>query len=562
MKEMNGGGRRRWIAALGVVLAGFVASADAAETGEAPVAAPAAEQRFDVWEYRVLGSSVLSNLEIEHAVYPFLGPQRSLQDVEAARGALEKEFHDRGFGTVFVDVPEQDVDEGVVRLHVTEGKLRGVRVTEARYFSGRQIRAALPQAEPSKVPHLPTLQAQLTQLNAQTADRAVTPVLKAGPVPGTVDLALRVDDHVPLHSSLGINNQYTADTSHLRAAASVSYDNLFGRLDSLSFQYQWSPEETSEVAVWAASYTARLTDAGTKLAFFYVDSDSDVASVGDGGATVPVLGRGQVMGARLIVPLVANASGTHTFIGGIEYKDFRESVFSESVLETPITYVDLSAGHVSVWRGEKHQLLLSSSAHFGARGLANEGDEFAIKRFHGKPNYFLVRADGTLSYDLPFGLRASWRTAGQYAVDPVISNEQFSAAGADGVRGYLEAEQLSDVGIKSSIELASPRWTLWSERLHTDLFAFFDYGRLSRIDPLYEVIDPATGERGLMLERPNVTLRSAGIGWNVFALDHFSANLTWAYPLVDRPSITIDADPSKGTRRGDSRLHFSVLASW
>ena len=60
------------------ILALMAAVADAAEP------APA----FDLGEIRVLGNTVLDVRSIEGVVYPFLGPGKSLKDVEAARKAL------------------------------------------------------------------------------------------------------------------------------------------------------------------------------------------------------------------------------------------------------------------------------------------------------------------------------------------------------------------------------------------------------------------------------------------------------------------------------------------
>src|SRR5262249_37272057 len=155
---------------------------------------------------------------------------------------------------------------------------------------------------------------------------------------------LNVKDELPFHGSIELNDQYTVDTSRLRAIASASYDNLFGRLDSLSLQYQTAPEEPAEAQVWAASYTARLPDGKSKLALFSVDSGSGVATVGDAGAIVPVLGKGQIMGLRYVHPLVASAAQTHVFTAGVEYKDFSESIVSDNLLHTPISYVNFSAG--------------------------------------------------------------------------------------------------------------------------------------------------------------------------------------------------------------------------
>ena len=60
---------------------------------------------------------------IERAVYPFMGEQRSVEDVESARLALEAAYRNAGYGTVVVDTPEQRINEGVVTLQVIEGRL-------------------------------------------------------------------------------------------------------------------------------------------------------------------------------------------------------------------------------------------------------------------------------------------------------------------------------------------------------------------------------------------------------------------------------------------------------
>ena len=197
---------------------------------------------------------MLPNRDIEAVLYPLLGDHKTIGDVQEASAALQKIYHDRGFATVFVDIPEQEIKDGIVRLKVTEGRLNSVHINGARYFSEGKILAALPAATPGTVPNFTELQKELTQINVQTADRAVVPVLKAGPIPGTLDMSLQVNDHLPVHGSLEVNNQYTPDTRVLRAIASLSYSDLFQNFDTLSAQYQVAPQEPHQVNVLALNY--------------------------------------------------------------------------------------------------------------------------------------------------------------------------------------------------------------------------------------------------------------------------------------------------------------------
>ena len=94
----------------------------------------AAPQRLvDVNEYFVRGNTVLDARAIEEAVYPFLGPQKALSDIEGARDALQKAYQERGYQSVFVELPEQAVADGIVYLQVSETKVGRVRVVGAKH---------------------------------------------------------------------------------------------------------------------------------------------------------------------------------------------------------------------------------------------------------------------------------------------------------------------------------------------------------------------------------------------------------------------------------------------
>ena len=512
------------------------------ETPATVVAMPAAaaqEAHFDVHEYRVLGNTVLSNREIETVLYPLLGDHKTLSDVEVARVALEKAYHDRGFATVFVDIPEQEVADKIVRLKVTEGRLHEVHIAGARYFSERKILAAVPEAAKDAVPNVQELQKQLSAVNVTTADRSVVPILKAGPLPGTVDLALNVDDHLPLHGGLEVNNQYTPGTKPLRATASLSFANLFNELDNLSLQYQSSPQDFAQVKVLAANYAWGALENGLHPSLYFIDSNSNVPAV----STLGVLGKGQIIGSKLSFPLTDAPGMPLSLTFGIDYKHFLESIALASqtaqlppgqTANTPISYVNLSFAFGGNWSSDSLMGALSAAADFGPRGAPNNSGTFANKRFKGDGNYFYVKVDGSLNFHLPKGVQLILRGDGQFAVEPLITNEEFSITGANAVRGYLEAESLTDSGLVGSVQLQSPIWQIKTFPVG-DVFVFYDTGHA-------HVIDALPGEP------VSLVLHSWGAGLNLVPGKWVTGSLTWADPLSVGPY----------TRRGDSRLLFVV----
>jgi hemolysin activation/secretion protein len=511
-------------------------SAGAQTTGAAPAAASSTTAgHFDVSEIRVLGNSVLPAVQVERVIYPFVGPNKSLEDLNAARAALEQAYHKQGYGTVFVDLPEQHVVGGLIRLKVTEGKLEYVRVTGSRYFSNEQILEAVPEAKAGNVPNLPKLQGQIAAVNAVTANRAVVPVVSAGSQPGTVDLALKVQDHLPLHASLELNNQQSEGTKPMRGLVSFGYDNLFGRFDQFSIQYQDSPQAPGEVGVLATSLAVHLYEGGPALTAYYIDSKTDVVATGLG-----VLGKGHIYGLRLPLTFVSRTDFSSTLTFGVDYKDYLQSISasSQTGLDTPLSYVMFSADYFGAWRRERLQVNLDTSVNFGSPEVVNDPQQFDAARYQGRPNFFYMRANAVATYRLPGDLALTARLGGQEAIEPLVTYEYYSLAGADGVRGYLEAEEFGDRAIKGTLQLASPQWHLLSNTVATDLFAFFDDGHVTFIAPLPG--DPTHAD-----------LRSIGAGIDLLATQHFTGSVTWAYPLVAGPY----------TAAHDSRVLFLVRGS-
>jgi hemolysin activation/secretion protein len=258
-QRKNSFDRRRATAAVSrlgcgvIIIAGFsLGCSTAAVSPAAAAVAPgtAAAERFDIVEFAVEGTSVLAPAEIESAVYPFLGPDRSSADIEQARGALERIYHDRGYESVVVGVPQARSADGVVRLQVIEYRVGRLRVRGARYYAPSDIKEQIPALAEGSVPNFSQAQRQLDDLNRRDpVNRQITPSVRAGVAPGTVDFDLVVEDELPLHASLEINNRQSPDTKRLRVNTTLRYDNLWQLGHSISFGSQVAPERPDDSLV-------------------------------------------------------------------------------------------------------------------------------------------------------------------------------------------------------------------------------------------------------------------------------------------------------------------------
>lgn len=503
-----------------------------------PLVGEAAQtHHFDVYEYVVEGVELLSAETVERAVLPFLGEAKGINDVQSARAAVEAAYKAAGYLTALITIPSQPTDTGVIRLQVVEGEVERLRVKGAEYTLPSGIKGKAAEFAEGKVPHFPTVQAQMAGLN-RGADLRVTPVLRAGKAPGKVEVDLEVEDHLPLHGSVDWNNRYSAHTTEQRLGVSLRYDNLWQAGHSIGFTAQVAPERSSDTRVIALSYN--LPFGRDTLALYAVRSRSALASL-PGASALGTLGDSDIFGARWIVPLRnAGIDGFyHTLSLGVDHKEMRQSVtLAGGKIDTPVTYMPFSVGYNANWLGTAGAATaLDASAVFSVRGaLSDDTAQFGARREGADASFFALRLGGSRTQPLGKGWMLYAKADAQVASQPLISNEQFVGAGAEYVRGYLESERLGDGGIRGTLELRVPAFSLGGSGIWLTPAAFIDWADLYIQQAVYP-------------QQHHYRLRGTGI----------SLRARGPYGLRVEADYAIALDDGDQTAAGDQRLHARLL---
>jgi hemolysin activation/secretion protein len=488
---------------------------------------------FDIYEYEIEGNTVLPQTTVEKTVYGFLGPGRTIDDVERARAALEKAYRDAGYATAAVTIPEQQVSEGVVKLQVIEGRIGRVQITGNKYYADGYIRSQASAMKEGAVANFPAMQKDVAALNS-SPERRVVPVLRPGARLGTTDVDLQVQDQSPLKANVDLNNYYSPNTTELRLLAGLRYDNLWQLGHSIGVQAQTSPLDTSEVRVFSASYSAPVW-ADMTAAAYYIRSRSNVAAVGD----LTVLGNGSIVGARLIRPLQAIGSYNQSASFGADYKSFTNIVTQPGTpgIPTPITYTDLLVSYSGSVAKPTYFTSFTTGITFSVRGISASDTEFENNRFNAASNFLILKWDVQHTRAIYRGWSLYGKFDGQLTGQPLVSTEQYAAGGADNVRGYLQAEVIGDNAAHATFELRSPSVgaRLSPNLQDLTLYGFIDGAGVSIVDPL-----PG--------QQTHSTLASAGVGLRARAFDSFTLRL----------DVGVALKPTIYTAEGDVRVQFSA----
>jgi hemolysin activation/secretion protein/AraC-like DNA-binding protein len=530
---------------------------------------------FPVKGYELKGNTLLPPSVTVPLLRKHTGPAVTFETIRQALADLQLAYRDRGFITVAVALPPQQLTNGIVHVQVTEGRLAEIVVEGNRYFSSNNVRRALPGLGTNRVLNSLAFQQELDRANANR-DRQIYPVIHPGPEPGTSALELKVKDRLPLHGRVELDNYSTPGTPELRANTAVQYNNLWDLEHQVGVQYSFSPEDYKQgsfpfydvplIASYSGFYRMpigsvngppraqeyQVSDFGydevthrfrpppvsnaSELLFYVsrssVDTGRQLQSETLTPPTIPPEGALQVtdqvfsrsldvnenLGARWSLPLPDLGPMRSSLSVGPDFKNFRlesaqdrtfqATIFVPQAGQTGPPFTEFPSPPTSSsrslfnsvqylpvtlsWEGMVHDkwgttsFNLNQSANYG--GLLDSPDAFRAIAGSQKANgdYYLVLAGLTREQRLfgDWGLRL--HADGQWASQPLISNEQFALGGLAGVRGYRDGEFYGDTGWRVQFEPHTPVVTAGVVNgvpITARLFTFLDYGQASLIDP-------------------------------------------------------------------------------
>jgi len=545
---------------------------------------------IEVKSYEIVGATLIPPSEIQAVLRRYLGKSRYMSDIRAARDALQAAYEERGFPTVAVTLPKQTLLDGRVRIEVIEARVGVVSVDNPGidWYSEAGVRKATSHLVSGALVRSEDLEADIGRAN-RPRDRRVTPVLKAGETPGSVDVDLKVDDRIPLHGSVEWNNYRTPGTPRNRMTVRASYENLWQLEHEAALQYTFVPttgREFDDVQVWVLSYGAPNPWRENDRLFAYA-AWSDTASVLPTNTSINSLGQGFTSGARynldLPLPWLDWDWYGHSLVFGVDYKSIENAlVQGADTIATPIRYLPWSVAYQgTVVRPHGFATMsLGTDFHF-AGSIASGGSKEDFQNNRGGVNDENI-VDGTYAYyrldvDTTLRLPALLKTlaqgrflelpapttsfdddaalvvglSGQYANEPLISVEQFPLGGRYSVRGYLEGEAFGDHGWDLQVEVRTPALRgflggFLGEKIQG--LAFYDVGEFFLLETQDE-----PGNR--FVDVPERRLQGLGIGTRASILESPWGSLS-GEAFVAMPTI------ETGNTKRAPHLFFQVKAEF
>jgi len=499
------------------------------------------EPRFAIARYQVEGNTLLPQGRVDAALMRFTGDGKSFATVQQALEALNQLYADAGYSAVQVNIPEQELADGVVRFAVSEPRLGQVIVEGNQYFSTANVIRSLPALKLGMAPNVDGIARNLRTAN-ESAAKQTRVVLRAGEKDGTVDAVARVSDSRPLRLSLSLDSTGTPSTGILRTGIAVQHSNLFDRDHVLSAQYVTAPENPRDVTIVGIGYRVPLYRLGDTVEVGYVHSNVNSGTVSTAAGNFAISGSGNFYTFRYNWNLPRRLELDQRISFGFDWRDFRNDVQFVGVSGNQIPDITLhpiSARYSARYSAKSTDLSGFLSAFHNLPG-SNDGGRAAFEatRTGASPTYTVYRYGGAIGQGLPGDFQLRLAANAQYTNERLVPGEQYGIGGMDSVRGFIEREIVNDRGSRVSLELYSPDFGgKILGGANARLVAFADAAQVSRVAP-----QPG--------EQARESVSSTGLGLRANYKASFSLRLDYGVVI----------QPGGLQSRGDQRLQGVAAA--
>jgi hemolysin activation/secretion protein len=445
---------------------------------------------------------------------------RSLQNLSTAQlyeaaGKIRQAYAEAGW-MADVSLPEQDVTEGDVRMHIVEATLGELvllgdprqrlsqehirQIFKAHHAQGEALRIQALDRALLLVKDLPGVRIE-GGLSEWTADKS------------SRDVVLQVTSRATQSADIVLDNAGARSTGRERALVNFKWGNALGRGDQATL----TTLKTDGSIYWRGELSWPLGYRGWRLSVY--DAHLSYRLVSPEFVPSHAQGTANTLGLSAMYPWVR--SPAHNLYANVqlERKGFDNQVngATESQYKSTLLGAGLSANANDAWDGFSTASLQWVRGQLNLNGSPTQSRDAAgaqtAGRF-GKWQYSLSRLQ-------PISSRWEAYAAfnGQWASKNLDSSEKFSLGGDSGVRAYPGSEGIGAQGQVANLELR------WRATQVDTLWGFYDWGRVTL---LRDQVSAAALN--------NYALKGAGLGWQMQLQGNARIKFSWARRIGHNPN--------------------------
>jgi hemolysin activation/secretion protein len=472
-----------------------------------------------VKQFEVIGSTVFTTEDFERITKEYINRPISLAELFEVRSKITQLYINNGFITSGAYIPPQDLEEGVVKIQISEGGIEDIQVTGTRHLNPAFVRSRISLATTTPLNQRRLVEAlQLLRLKNDRLIQSISAELSTGTQPGESLLEVKVTEAPRWEAQLTLDNGRTPSVGTFRRQLQVTNFDLVGLGDTLALTYTNTDGSNSLDTSYTIPFNPRNGTISLSGGFAFnrvveepfdildIDSDSNYVELSVRQPIVQTTTQEFALG----LSITHQQSGATLLGGEIPFP----SLGADAEGNTRITALRFFQDYTV--QNKREVLALRSQFSLGLGGLnpldippnpTPDGNFFV---WRGQAQYVRLLAPDTFIL-----LRGDVQLADR----TLVPLEQFGLGGQESVRGYRQDLLLTDSGVFLSAEARIPLLRIRDADIVLQLTPFVDFGH-------------GFNQRSNTNPTQN-DLISVGMGLLLRMGDRVTARLDWGIPLTD-----------------------------
>lgn len=489
-----------------------------------PITAPEQSKHvtMKLEQIRITGMTVFATAQVEDIYAPYIGKEITMDKLWLIAGQVTERYRQAGYFLSQVMVPEQEIKDGVVILHVMEGYVGAIQFEDALAKKSliKKWLDTLQSYRPLKTSQLESVLLHLNDLPGVSL-RAVLEPLKDATAPGAVRLVLERRESTLYSGQVSFDNNGSKFLGPYQMSAQAKAVVLPMQQTSVMLL---ASQPTDELKYGTIRHEVPVMMAGT----IEVYASKTRAAPGYTLAVQEIRSDSSLLGTAFRYQIIRQRQENLSARVALEARDTESDI-----LGTPLTRDSVRALRGSLdyefadsWRGYNvvNAALSQGVSAFGA----SKANALNLSRTEAEPGFTKLQVNVSRMQ----GLTADWMmtamAAAQVASGPLYSSEEFGYGGQAFGRAYDDSEITGDHGVAATAELRYVGLAAWNG-LQAVPYGFYDIGLLWNDDR--DQVARATGSSG-------------GAGVRLLSDAGFSADLGVAFPLTREVSNPLEGNGS------------------
>jgi hemolysin activation/secretion protein len=461
---------------------------------EPPPVVPGGGPTFLLTRVEFTESYFFTPEELAAIAAPFVNRTLDFAGIQALINAINERYAARGIITASASLPEQELEGGVLKIELIEGRVGNVAL-EGANRAADYVRSRI-KLVPDTVVDVPRLGARVATQN-RTGEAQVRTVLQPGAEFGKTDVTLSVTEPKRNVLDLFADNYGSPSTGRYQGGL------LFQHYGLLEIDDRFKLYATASAGNWAgsASYTFGVTPSGGRLGLSY--SHSQMRIIDGPFAGLDVTGSSQTGGFNYAQPVFSTTEWLMLLNLGASAGTSRTD--QAGVPVTDNFTAQPTAGFTLNYYGPKLAVSFAPSYTYARTNLHTTGGLAQVHLFEGT-----LAGTAVLPGDLVLQGYGAWQVASQLLVP---GDQLFQIGGPTSVRGFDANAAAGGSGYFANLELHKGFSGAFGD---VDIFAFVDHGMVFSTSPA------------------QVSLTAAGLGASYSYNGRITLELTAGVPIGAR----------------------------